>query len=283
MNKSLFDEMSKPVQKLFRIGEDAARSKLWPDYLAFGITKEHIPELLRVIGHIGSFWYTDRYDDEQGYTPIHAWRALGQLHAKKAIDTLILLAHENEKYNSDWIGEEIPKVMGMIGTESIPALRGYLVSPERKLWAAITIAHALEILGNQYPESRDECIGILQSVLEGFLNNDETLNAFLISYLVDLKAVEAVPLVERAYASGNVDISVLGDFEDFQIEVGLLEERVTPPQKFQWMKDTESEWEAYRESQRLLDQLQKQIAEQNEKTDVEVKKPRRRRRKKKGK
>ncbi len=282
MNKSLFDEMSEPVQELFLVGEDAARSKLWPDYLAFGITKEHIPELLRVIGHIGSFWHTDRYDDEQGYTPIHAWRALGQLQAKEAIDTLILLAHENEEYGIDWIGEEIPKVMGMIGPESIPALRGYLASPERKLWATVAIAHSLEILGDQYPESRDECIGILQSVLEDFLQNDETLNALLISYLVDLKAVEAVPLVERAYASGNVDLSVLGDFEDFQIELGLLEERVTPPQKFQWMKDTEREWEAYRESQRQLEQLQKQIAEQTEKKDVGVKKKRRRRRKKKG-
>lgn len=283
MNKSLFDKMSKPVLELFLLGEDAARSKLWPDYLALGISSEHIPELLRIVRQIQSFWYDDEYDDDQGFTPIHAWRALGQLKATEAIDMLIFLAHENEEYSSDWIGEEVPVVLGMIGPDSIPALRGYLTSPERARWAAVTIAHAIEKIGNQYPSSRDECVGVIQSALEDFLKNDETLNALLISYLVDLKAAEAVSLVERVFESGNVDISVMGDFEDFQIELGLLEKRLTPPKKFQWMKDTEREWEAYQESQRLMEQLQNQIAEQNEKTDEEVKKKRRSRRKKKRK
>ncbi len=283
MPKINFDKLPEPVQELFFLGEDAARGRQWPDYLAFGLTTEHIPELLRIVRYIQSFWNDDEYDDDQGYTPIHAWRALGQLQANEAIDTLIFLAHENEEYDSDWIGEEIPVVLGMIGPDSIPALRGYLTSPKRKPWAAVTIAHSLEKIGNQHPKGRDKCIAALQSALEGFLENDGTLNAFLISYLLDLKAVEAVAQVEKVFESGNVDISVMGDFEDFQIELGLLEERLTPPQKFQWMKDTESEWEAYRESQRLLEQLQVQIAEQKEQSAEQVKKKRRGRRKKKRK
>jgi len=283
MNQSLFDDFSEPVQELFLLGEDAARGREWPDYLAFGITSEHIPELLRVVRHIQSFWYDDEYDDDLGYTPIHAWRALGQLQAREAINMLIFLAHENEEYNSDWIGEEIPVVMGMIGPQSIPALRAYLSTPEKKLWAAVTVAHCLEKIGNQHPESRDDCVAVLKHTLENFLENDETLNAFLISFLTDLNAVEAVPLVERAFESGNVDISVMGDFEDFQIELGLLEERLTPPLKYQWMKDPEREWEAYRESQRLLEQLGQQIAEEDEEKDEQAKKPRRRKRKKKPK
>jgi hypothetical protein len=282
MNQTLFDNLSEPVQELFLLGEDAARGRNWPDYFAYGITSEHIPELLRIVRHIQSFWYDDDYDD-QGYTPIHAWRALGQLQAREAINTLIFLAHENEEYNSDWIGEEIPVVMGMIGPRSIPALRAYLNTPEKKLWAAVTVAHCLEKIGNQHPDSRDDCVAVLQDTLEDFVENDETLNAFLISFLTDLKAVEAVSLVERAFASGNVDISVMGDFEDFQIELGLLEERLTPPIKYQWMKDPEREWEAYRESQRLLEELRQQIAEQGEEKDDQAKKPRRRRRKKKRK
>lgn len=283
MNQTLFDDFSEPVQELFLLGEDVARGREWPDYLAFGITSEHIPELLRIVRHIQSFWYDDEYDDDQGYTPIHAWRALGQLKAKKAINTLVYLIHENEEYNSDWIGEEIPVVMGMIGPQSIPALKAYLNTPEKEFWAAVTVAHSLEKIGNQHPESRDDCVAALQHTLEDFLENDETLNAFLISYLTDLKAVEAVPLVERAFESGNIDISVMGDFEDFQIELGLLEERLTPPLKYQWMKDPEREWEAYRESQRLLAQLQNQITEQDEKRDNQLKKSRARKRKKKRK
>lgn len=247
MDQTLFDKLSEPVQELFLLGEDVARGKKWPNYLAYGITSEHIPELLWVIRQIQSFWYDDQYDDDQGFTPVHAWRVLGQLKAKKAINSLIFLIHQNEELDADWIGEEIPVVMGMIGPECIPALKAYLNSPEKNLWASITVAHCLEKVGNQNPESRDDCVAVLQHALEGFLENDETLNAFLISFLTDLDAVEAVPLVERAFQSGNVDISVMGDFEDFQIELGLLEERLTPPLQYRWMKDPELEWEAYRE------------------------------------
>jgi len=65
----------------------------------------------------------------------------------------------------------------------------------------------------------------------------------LILYLVDLKAVEIAPLVEQAYQADVVDLSVLGDYEDFQIEVGLLKERLTPPPRFHWARDPKEAWE----------------------------------------
>lgn len=57
--------------------------------------------------------------------------------------------------------------------------------------------------------------------------NDPSLNAFIISYLIDLEAVEAAPLIERAYASDDVDITVVGDWEDAQVDLGLLTARKT--------------------------------------------------------
>ena len=75
----------------------------------------------------------------------------------------------------------------------------------------------------------------------------------------------------------------MGDFEDFQIELGLIEERLTPPLKFQWMKDPEREWDAYRESQSFKEQFQHHTDEQDKKTGEPEKKKRHRRRKKKHK
>ena len=54
------------------------------------------------------------------------------------------------------------------------------------------------------------------------------LNGFLINSLIDLRAVEAASLMERAFAADSVDISIMGDWEDVQIELGLLDERQTP-------------------------------------------------------
>ena len=60
------------------------------------------------------------------------------------------------------------------------------------------------------------------------------MNGFIISYLADINAPETAPLVERAFQSGRVDLSIMGDYEEFQIAVGLLKERITPPPKHGW-------------------------------------------------
>jgi hypothetical protein len=59
----------------------------------------------------------------------------------------------------------------------------------------------------------------------------------LISYLVDLQAVEVAPLMESAFAAACVDISILGDWEDAQIKLGLLEERPTPAPQYVWLPE----------------------------------------------
>jgi hypothetical protein len=51
---------------------------------------------------------------------------------------------------------------------------------------------------------------------------------FIISSLLNLEAVEAAPVMERAFAADRVDISIPGDWEDAQIELGLMQERQTP-------------------------------------------------------
>lgn len=40
------------------------------------------------------------------------------------------------------------------------------------------------------------------------------LNGFIVGYLVDLEAVEAAPLMERAFAAGRVDVSIMGDWAE---------------------------------------------------------------------
>jgi hypothetical protein len=234
MSEDLFDQLSETVQELYFLGEKDARSRPWPDYLALGINAEHIPELIRLVRHTHSIWNDEEFSDDLAFTPLHAWRALGQLQTQEAIDPLIFLVHENEELDIDWIGEEIPQVLSMIGPKSVASLRAYMNMPDKKMWATITITHCLELIGNQYPDSRGECVAIIQQTLEDYPENDETLNAFLISYLVDLNAVEALPLIERVFASGNVDLFVGGDFEDVQIELGVLKERQTPPPKLNW-------------------------------------------------
>jgi hypothetical protein len=50
--------------------------------------------------------------------------------------------------------------------------------------------------------------------------------------LCDLKAVESAFVIEGAFAADGVDLSILGDWEEAQILLGLLEKRVTPKPNF---------------------------------------------------
>lgn len=213
---------SSPVSGLLTFG-DPRDSREWPDYLDLvGLGPEHVPELIQIVSDED----LNRADPEslEVWAPLHAWRALGQLRATAAIEPLLDLYHEED----DWAHEELPKVYGMIGRTAIPALTRHLADTSENMWARISTASSLEHIGAGDPSARDECVGVLSRQLERFTENDPDLNGFLIAYLIDLQAVEAAPLMERAFAAGSVDPTIAGDWEDVQVELGLKAARETP-------------------------------------------------------
>jgi hypothetical protein len=267
-------DFSAPVLALIALGEKAAGGMQWPDYTELGITSEHIPELIRIHNSVEEFWPEGETDAPEVYAPIHAWRALGQLQAEQAIPDLIELIVWNEEGEVHWVMEEVPEVMGMIGPACIPPLHDYLLDPDKKVWASVTVGHCLAEVGKQHPERRAECVNALQAGLEQFATNDETINSYLVSYLSELKAVEATPLVERVFQAGVVDLSVMGDFEEYQISVGLLEKRLTPPPRYAMAPDPEAKWEADKESRRKEEQRQREQAKKEKKKKKQAKKAR---------
>jgi hypothetical protein len=55
---------------------------------------------------------------------------------------------------------------------------------------------------------------------ESFLDYEPELNAFIIGDLVDLDAEEICPLIERAFEASAIDETIVGDWEDIQVELG---------------------------------------------------------------
>jgi Protein of unknown function (DUF1186) len=214
---------SSPVSELLTIG-DCRDFREWPNYLDLGLNSEHVPELIEMATDEELNWADS--ESLEVWAPVHAWRALGQLRAVSAIEPLLDLFHELE--DSDWVSEELPQVYGMIGREAIPALARYLDDASHGLWPRVTAAFSLERIAAGDPSARGECVTILSRQLERFTENDPSLNGLLISYLVDLRAVEAAPSMERAFTADRVDLSILGDWEDAQVELGLKATRETP-------------------------------------------------------
>lgn len=214
-----------PIDKLLTLG-DASGMIPWPDYLALGLGPEHIPDLVRMA--------TDDELNNAGqeslevWAPMHAWRALGQLRTESAAEPLTNLLHWVDDNHDHWIGEELPKVYGMLGPTAIPVLATYLADSSNGLYARLAAVQGLVEIGMRQPASRANCIAAITTQLERFAENSPTLNAFIISFMLDLQAVEAAPVMERAFAAGRVELPEVGDWEDVQIKLGLRQTRATP-------------------------------------------------------
>jgi hypothetical protein len=217
-----------PVSELLTQGDCRWRTG-WPDYLALDLGPEHAPDLIRMALDEELYWADP--DTDAAWAPVHAWRALAQLRAQEAAQPLTHLLSRIDEYDDDWVGEELPRVFGHIGPAAIPVLADYLADDAHGLWARLAAAHGLSEIGTRHPGARFDATDALTITLERFADLDPTLNGFIISYLVDLEAVEAAPLMKRAFEADRVDLAVMGDWEDVQIRLGLLEERKTPPKR----------------------------------------------------
>jgi hypothetical protein len=88
-------------------------------------------------------------------------------------------------------------------------------------------ANALVQLARRFPETRDAVVAALTRQLRWWARHDPALNNILVAELVELAAVEAAPVMEEVYAAGAVDTWYAGDWEDVQVALGLLPERIT--------------------------------------------------------
>jgi hypothetical protein len=220
----------KPVSKLLDMDEPEQKPA---DYAAFGIGQEHVPGLIRMA--------TDRslhhapMDSSEVWAPVHAWRALSQLRAVEAVEPLVSLLALADEDQDDWVAEDLPEALSAFGAAAILPLTAFLEDTSRGPRARAAASLSLGKIGQCHPQERDRCVAVLTGQLEHFAENGQELNGFLVLNLLDLDAAESAPVMEEAFAADAIDLSMAGDWEDVQIELGLLDKRITPRQ-WGWTK-----------------------------------------------
>jgi hypothetical protein len=229
-------QYSEPVKALLTYGSPQ-RSRHWPNYLEQGFSHDHIPELIVMLTDESLHRAQSTSDDI--WAPLYAWRVLGQLQAIEAIPALLNQLFRIDANDDDWAGEELPEVFAMIGAPAISGLRQYLAEPTHTLFARVAAAHSLANIGKHHADARHSCIAALEEQLMEYRQNDQTLNGFLVSYLLELKAVEALPTIQEAYRHECVDVTITGDCEDAEIEFGVRTVRTTPRPRPWWSENLE--------------------------------------------
>lgn len=223
-------EYEEPVRRLLTL--DQPRDDI--DYTALGIGMEHVPELIRMAQDRFRYEIEADPDSPAMWAPFHAWHALGQLRAEAAIEPLVGILRLIDEEEDDWVASDLPDALGKMGAPAIPALSAFLRDPSKGLWGRVGASTSLRRIAECYPETRDTCVAAITAQLEQYAENDETLNGLLTCELVELHATESGPAMEGAFAAGAVDLSIVGDWQDVQIQLGLLERRKTPRPSRGW-------------------------------------------------
>lgn len=221
-----------PLDQLLSLGDPDSSD--WLDYRALGITDEHVPLLIDVMRDERLSWdsFQEGEDEARYWAPVHAWRALGQLRPEQAVDPL--LTHLVRHQEDDWAMEEIPEVLGTIGVAALVPVADALARAATESESALVpvLATALKEIAHRHPPLRDRAVGLLIGQLIEWAEQSGEVNAWLVSALLDLRAVESAGVIQAAFEAGDVDESINGDWEDVQVGLGLLARRTTPRPRY---------------------------------------------------
>ena len=199
---------------------------LWLDYADLGVNESDVADLLDLMTD-ESLAFADS-NTKEVWIPLHCWRALAQLRSLEAFGPILAL-HE-EFPEDDWLSSDLAKIAILIGKDTLPPMAAYLARKDKDESIRGNVADSIASLGCHYPDIRDNCIRVLRDQLTKFKKNPPTLNGFIISALMDLMALDCLSIIRLAYKADAVDLSICGDMEDVEIELGLRNERLTPPQ-----------------------------------------------------
>lgn len=216
---------TEPVSRLLSYGDTVKATEGWPDYVReLGLDAGHVEQLIAMV--TDPALNTADSESLEVWAPMHAWRALGQLGSVEAVQPLLALLEQYPE--DDWLHDELPDVFALIGEPAIEPLAAYLMESAHDEILRADAARSLRLIAEEHEHCRERCVTAIVQQLGGYADNPPVLNGFLVSNLIDLDATAHIDLIEEAYAADAVDLSICGDFEDVQLELGLIDERRTP-------------------------------------------------------
>jgi len=229
------------VEQLLTLGRPVGYEPAdWNRSVVGGMTREHVPELIRLLDDPSL--NNETADEPQCYAPIHAWRAIGTFKAIEAADALIRCFDARQRWEEnfdEWSLEEIPRVLTAMGPDAIAPIVGAIRRPTTQPYAASALAESLAKVTQAHPEQRDNVIADLIEIGEQFADRTHKFNEGVVMALLDLKALEALPLLRRIFHAKAVTAEMVGDWGDVRRELNLERLPDDPPER----KPGESLWD----------------------------------------
>jgi hypothetical protein len=243
---------SDAVDAVLLFGDDGGKKR---DYSKRGLDESHIPELVNAACDRDLYRLDEK--DARYWAYEHALLALGAFERipHGAAEALAWILTRIDSDDDDTVSNLVPGLLAKIGEDAIPSILGYIAAenlqdstPQKqngseeesekgksmpRIFSRVSAYDAIGKIGIVHPESRDQCVSELANALTRHAVQDATLNAFIISNLLDLKAVETLDLIAEAHTAGNVDEDIYGDIDD--VRAMLDPDNPRPRPTHNWM------------------------------------------------
>lgn len=208
---------SNRLQPLLRLGK-LKRTQQRIDYAArFKLTNEDELELLLMAEDRDLNFRKPQ--DPAVWAPIHAVRALAQVGTINMIEPLFDLLDVASNEDDDWMAIEIPRTLATLGKAAFTPVEGFLVDISRDEWARNQLACFYSECYDQHPALRGALIDNARKLLADFNRHDPIFNGFLVSELMHLHAVEALPTIRMAFNGKAVETDICGEYEDVEANI----------------------------------------------------------------
>lgn len=205
-----------PVASLLTLGQPADGG--WRHYPEeFGLTIMHLPALRKLMLD-QDLLQRDPDADATFWGPIHAMRAGAQL---GEVDALLHVAQG--RLNPDAMWSDFPVACALVGPRVLPGLQDVFKREASHLYTGSAILSALERIAADHPDTKSTYLDGITQQLEHAKDNDPTVNGMIVTALRRHDVRDALPVIERAYQTGNVDKFEAGDWEAVQVAFGLKE------------------------------------------------------------
>ncbi len=236
------NKLSKPsfthkiIESLYKNGFDIVEKAILNEILL--LPKETLIQDLEkvLIDSIQRFDFYKKKADRYGYIDddftfvIHALFLLKEIKAKSSLPIVLDVLRQNEEYIdfflNDFLTENIWEVLYILGNDDLELLKSFMLEKGLNTYTKSVITATLEQFFHHSKIDKDVIITWYKFVLNAYLKLkikdniiDSTLIGFMISELVDFDAEETLPLINKLFKKGYVDISVCGEFMDVEIDM----------------------------------------------------------------
>lgn len=233
-----------PVGGLLALG-DPDKPRVAASRAALGLRQQHLPDLLRMVRDRSL--HTALGNTDEVWAPIHALAVLAELDLATAVPELLPLFDVED----DWLFERLPKLLGHVGAAALEPLRAYLADRTRWGYGHEHAISALEQIVQRHPALRPQAVAAAADVLRDAEHYHEVAVTAAMDLLVDLGAVETLPLLRRAFELGKIDEMLRGGWGNVLQDLG-----VTPDPHDPLIAESERHFEARRQALYPLKELE---------------------------